>query len=334
MAELILNMFGSGSMGKKRIAILTSGGDAPGMNAVIRAVLGRGLHHGFEMIGVENGFEGLINGDFIKMQSHQLNGVINQGGTILKTARSERFKAVEGLAIAVGQIKIHGIDLVVVVGGDGSLQGAKKLASVGVATAVIPASIDNDIPGTEYCIGFDTALNTILEAIRKIRDTIASHSKVAIVEVMGRNSGHLALMSGMASGAEGILIPEKPTDLESICESLIESSQRGKLYSTIILAEGVGKGPDIADEIANRTKLAVHVTVLGYIQRGGCPTAIDNITGSRMGSMAMDTVLGGTVNFLVASRRGSLFAVPYEVKDDFQSGIQTSDYDLARILGI
>ncbi|WP_378951570.1 ATP-dependent 6-phosphofructokinase [Pelosinus sp. sgz500959] len=318
----------------KKIAILTSGGDAPGMNAAIRGVLGKGLYHGFEMLGVQNGFEGLINGEFIEMSSNDLIGVINQGGTILKTARSEGFKTVEGLSMAVAQIKKHGIDMVVVVGGDGSLQGAKKLASVGIGTALIPASIDNDIPGTEYCIGFDTALNTILEAVRKIQDTIASHSKVAIVEVMGRNSGHLALMSGMASGAEAILVPEIPTDMELICQSLVERSQQGKLYSIIIVAEGVGKGPDIAEEIAIRTKLAVHVTVLGYIQRGGCPSATDNIMGSKMGALAIDTILSGHINFLVALRKGNLLTVPYEVEDGFESGIEVRDYDLSMILGM
>ena len=318
----------------KRIALITSGGDAPGMNAAIRAVVRKGIHHGFEVFGVERGYEGIINGQFNLMNSHSVGGTIQYGGTILKTARSELFKSEEGFAAAVQQLKDHYVDYLVVIGGDGSMAGAIKLAAAGIETIVIPATIDNDMPGTEYTIGFDTALNTVLDATNKIRDTAASHERVAVVEVMGRSAGHIALMAGLACGAESILLPERPIDMESLCEGLKKNHRRGKLYSIVIVAEGAGKGYDIAEQIAERTQFKPNVTVLGYIQRGGSPTAVDNIVGSRMGAAAIDYILKGEANCLIASQNGGIIAVPYDKVNEYEKGIDFAIYDLAGVLAM
>lgn len=316
----------------KRIALITSGGDAPGMNAAIRAVVRKGIHHGFEVFGVERGYAGIINGQFKLLNSHSVGGTIQYGGTILKTARSEAFKTEEGFEAALQQLKNHYIDYLVVIGGDGSMAGAMKLTASGVETVVIPATIDNDMPGSEYTIGFDTALNTVLEATNKIRDTAASHERVAVVEVMGRSAGYIALMAGLACGAEAILLPEKPVDVDVLCSGLKTNHQRGKMYSIVIVAEGAGKGYDIAEQIAERTAFNPNVTVLGYIQRGGSPTAVDNIMGSRMGAAAIDSILKDEANCLIASQNGQIVAVPYDHVKDYKKGIDFALYDLAGLL--
>lgn len=321
-------------MTKKRIALLTSGGDAPGMNAAIRAVVRKGLYHGFEVFGVERGFQGLIDGNFLPMNSNSVAGIIGQGGTMLKSARSEEFRTAKGQEIAVDRLKRQHIDTVVVIGGDGSMQGAIKLTEWGINTIVIPASIDNDMPGTEYSIGFDTAVNTILDAANKVRDTSASHNRIAVIEVMGRNCGNLALMSGIACGAEAILIPEVTTNIEEICQGLLESSKRGKLYSIIMVAEGVGKGSDIAEQIEKGINHPVSLTVLGYIQRGGTPSATDNIVASRMGAAAINEIINGNKNFLVGLRQGNLVSVPYGKENEFKPSIDIEQHELSRILGM
>lgn len=316
----------------KRIAVLTSGGDAPGMNAAIRGVVRTAIHNGFEVFGVERGYEGVINGKFTLMHSHSVGGTIQHGGTILRTARSESFKTPEGFAAAIDQLKQRYIDYVVVVGGDGSMAGAINLANAGIETITIPATIDNDMPGTEYTIGFDTALNTVLDATNKIRDTAASHERVAVIEVMGRSAGHIALMAGLACGAEVILLPEKPVDMDLVCNGLIKSYKRGKLYSIVVVAEGVAKGFDIAAQIAERTNFNPHVTVLGYIQRGGSPTAMDNIMGSRMGAAAIEAIIKGETNRLVAYQQGRIITVPYEEVNNYDFGIDSQVYELAEML--
>ncbi|CUH94098.1 6-phosphofructokinase [Propionispora sp. 2/2-37] len=316
----------------QRIAVLSSGGDAPGMNAAIRAVVRKGLYHGFEMIGVERGYDGVIDGKFMPMNAKSVSGIIQYGGTVLKTARSESFKTSEGFIEAINQLKRFDIDSLVVIGGDGSMRGAMELAEAGIKTMVIPATIDNDMSGTDYTIGFDTALNTVLDAVNKIRDTTASHERVAIVEVMGRHAGHIALMAGLACGAEIILLPERPMDIEGICERLQNTYRRGKLYSIIMLAEGVAHGFDIAKEIDKNTTFKPHVTVLGYIQRGGMPLAKDNIMASRMGGAAIDSIIKGEVNRLVAVQQGKLVTVPYAEAVNYKNNIDLSVYELAGIL--
>ncbi|MBR0326019.1 MAG: ATP-dependent 6-phosphofructokinase, partial [Selenomonadales bacterium] len=207
----------------RRIAILTSGGDAPGMNGAIRAVVRKSLYYGYEVYGIERGYEGLIQGNFRKMDSASVAGIIQRGGTVLKTARSKDYRTTEGFNKALRNLKEYGIFCVVVIGGDGSMAGARKLTEAGINTVVIPGTIDNDMAGTDYTIGFDTALNTALEAVNKIRDTVESHSRVAIIEVMGRSAGHIALMTGLACGAEKILLPEEKVDLDSVCRKLSET---------------------------------------------------------------------------------------------------------------
>lgn len=316
----------------KRIAVLSSGGDAPGMNAAIRAVVRKGLYHGFEVIGVERGYEGVIKGNFRPMNAKSVSGIIQSGGTVLKTARSEEFRSSEGFIEAVNQLHKFDIDTLVVIGGDGSMAGAMKLADAGIKTITIPGTIDNDMAGTEYTIGFDTALNTVLDAVNKIRDTTASHERVAIVEVMGRHAGHIALMAGLACGAETILLPEKSEDVHSVCNKLTQTYRRGKQYSIILVAEGVGHAFDLAKQIKEETVFEPHVTVLGYIQRGGTPLAKDNIMASRMGGMAIDCVLNDQANCLIAYRQGKIVTVPYAEVNDFRNEIDLADYELAGIL--
>jgi len=321
-------------MSIEKFAVLTSGGDAPGMNSVIRAVARKGLYHGLEVYGVLRGYQGLISGDLLPMQLASVGGIINQGGTVLKTARSEAFKTEEGFSAALRQIAKHQLEAVIVIGGDGSMAGAQKLSQAGVSTIVIPATIDNDMAGTEYTLGFDTALNSILDAAGKIRDTAASHERVAIIEVMGRHSGQLALAAGLAGGAEVILLPEAPMPMEEVCFVLRQGHKRGKESSIVIVAEGAGKGYDVAAQIAAMTGYSTHVTVLGYIQRGGSPSAIDNIIGSRMGGKAVDCLLAGELNCLVAWQKGDITTVPYAEAFAAKRSIDFSQYELARILAL
>lgn len=320
-------------MGKKRIAVLTSGGDSPGMNAALRALTRKGLHHGFDIIGVRRGYEGLIHGDMKPLQASSVAGIINQGGTMLKTARSENFKTEKGFAQAMGNIAKHQIEGIVVIGGDGSMAGARKLTAAGVPTLVIPGTIDNDMAGTEYTLGFDTALNTIVDAAGKIRDTMDSHERVAVIEVMGRHGGHLALKAGVACGAEAVIIPEVQTDMDALCQRLAQSKERGKQYSIVMVAEGAGKAQDIAGQIAQRTSFSVPITVLGYIQRGGSPTATDNIIGSCMGATAIDCVLAERWNCLIAMQGGKVLPVPYMQAVEQRFAVDPYLYELVGILG-
>lgn len=316
----------------KKIAVLTSGGDAPGMNAVIRAVVRKGIYHGFTVYGVERGFQGVMEGSFAPMNLHSVAAIIQHGGTVLKTARCEAFKTAAGQAQALAQLRRQGIDVLIVVGGDGSMAGAACLAAAGLPVVVVPATIDNDMTGTEYAIGFDTALNTVLEAVNKIRDTAASHERVAVVEVMGRQAGHIALMAGLACGAEVVLLPEHPLDMDKVCQRLERSYRRGKLYSIVLVAEGAGRGYDVAAAIEQRTPFHPHVTVLGYIQRGGSPSALDNIMASRMGAMAVDCVLAGRCDVLIAWQQGRLLAVPLAEAQRQPHRLDLSLYELTGIL--
>lgn len=322
------------SVRKKRIGVLTSGGDSPGMNAVLRAITRKGIHHGFEIFGVWRGYQGLINDDITPLQVSSVDGIIAQGGTMLRTARSEDFKTAEGFRKAMHNIAERQLDGIVVIGGDGSMAGARKLSDAGISTLVIPGTIDNDMPGTEYTLGFETALNTILEAVGKIRDTMASHERVAVIEVMGRHAGHLALKAGIACGAEAVIIPEIEVDMERLCCKLEQSKNRGKLYSIVMVAEGAGSAEEIASQIAVRTSFSSRVNVLGYMQRGGPPAATDNILGSCMGAKAIDSILNNKWNCLIALQCGQLVMVPYAVAVNQRFGIDHSLYGLVGILGL
>ena len=276
-----------------KIGILTSGGDAPGMNAAIRAVTRKCIYHGLEVYGINNGYQGLIEGNIKKMELGSVGDIIHRGGTILFSARCEEFKTDAGQQRGIDQLEKFGIDALVVIGGDGSFHGAQKLTEKGFPCIGVPATIDNDIAGTNFTIGFDTALNTIIEAIDKIRDTATSHERTYVIEVMGRDAGDLALWSGLADGAESILIPEKQADFDDVIERLEKGMKRGKKHSIIVLAEGVGSGIEYGDKIKEAINLETRVTVLGHIQRGGSPTAADRVLASRLGAKAVDLLLEG-----------------------------------------
>ena len=290
----------------KNIAVLTSGGDAPGMNAAIRAVVRMGINSGFDVFGVRKGFRGLINGDFEKMNESSVSDIIQRGGTILQTARSEEFKTEEGQDKAVKMAKIFDIDGLVVIGGDGSFAGAKRLSEKGVACIGVPGTIDNDLAYTDYSIGFDTAVNNVLDAINRIRDTSSSHERASIIEVMGRNSGDIALYAGLAGGAEGIIVPEMGFELDDICRLLIERRNKGKLHSIIILAEGVGDAKQLEQQIMENVDIEVRSTILGYIQRGGSTTAFDRILASRLGARAVELLAEGKSSRVVGIRDNKL----------------------------
>lgn len=277
----------------KKIGVLTSGGDSPGMNAAIRAVVRKGIFHGLEVYGIYNGYSGLISGKIQKLELGSVGDIIHRGGTMLYTARCEEFKTIEGQKKGIEQLKKFGIEGLVVIGGNGSYMGAKKLTEHGYPCVGVPGTIDNDIPGTDYTIGFDTALNTVIQAIDKIRDTATSHERTYVIEVMGRDAGDIALWSGLAGGAETILIPEADFKIEEIIDRLKRGHERGKKHSIIIVAEGVGSGVEIGQKIKEMTNFETRVSVLGHIQRGGSPTAFDRVLASRLGAYAVELLLNG-----------------------------------------
>ncbi len=272
----------------KKIAVLTSGGDAPGMNAAVRSVVRYSLNKGIEVFGIHRGYHGLLHGEIEILNRNSVSDVIDRGGTFLKTARCLEFKQEEVRRQAYEILKEREIQGLIVVGGDGSFMGAKLLSKFGLSTVGIPGTIDNDLPYTDYTIGFDTALNTILDSVRKLRDTSSSHERVSIVEVMGRNCGDLALYSALAGGAEAVIVPEYPFNREELCERILEGKKSNKLHSLIILAEGAGNAEDLRKYIQQKIGLDTRATVLGHIQRGGIPTGRDRVMASVMGRRAVD----------------------------------------------
>ena len=284
-----------------KIAVLTSGGDSPGMNAAIRAVARTCMFNDKECIGVMRGYEGLIDGDFVPLDRAAVGGIIHRGGTILKTARSDRFKTPEGREEAIARMRDAGIDGLVVIGGDRSFHGAKALHEMGFPTVGIPGTIDNDITGTDETIGFDTAVNTALEAIMKLRDTASSHERLFIVEVMGRNAGFLALEVAVASGAEYAVVPELPLSIGNLCKLLRNSHDEHRSHTLIILAEGVMPASEMRDKLQDTGGYDARVTVLGYIQRGGSPTSFDVVLATRMGAFATEGLLIGKSGVMVGN---------------------------------
>ncbi|MBP0724047.1 6-phosphofructokinase [Bacillus sp. RG28] len=277
----------------KKIGVLTSGGDSPGMNAAVRAVVRKAIFNGLEVYGIYGGYTGLINGHIEKLEIGSVGDIIHRGGTNLFTARCPEFKTLEGQQKGIEQLKKFGIEGLVVIGGDGSYQGAKKLTEHGFPCVGVPGTIDNDIPGTDFTIGFDTALNTIINAIDKIRDTATSHGFTYVIEVMGRNAGDLALWAGLADGAETILIPEVNYDMDEVISKLNRGAERGKKHSIIIVAEGVGSAIEIGKIVKERTNFDTRVTVLGHVQRGGSPSAFDRVLASRLGAYAVELLMEG-----------------------------------------
>ena len=292
-------------MAIKTIGVLTSGGDAPGMNAAIRAVVRTAIHSGINVKGIMRGYAGLLQEEIVDMDSTSVSEIIHRGGTILYTARCQEFTTPEGQKKGAEICRKHGIDGVVVIGGDGSFQGAGKLSALGINTIGIPGTIDLDIACTDYTIGFDTAVNTAMEAIDKVRDTSTSHERCSIIEVMGRNAGYIALWCGFANGAEDVLLPERYDGNEQVLiDRIIENRKRGKKHHIIINAEGIGHSTSMAKRIEAATGIETRATILGYMQRGGAPTCKDRVYASIMGAKAVELLLAGHSNRLVAYKNG------------------------------
>jgi len=287
----------------KKIAILTSGGDAPGMNACIRAVVRYAIYNELTVYGVERGYNGLINNNMRILDRRSVGDMIHRGGTFLKTARCPEFNTLEGQREAARVIRERDIDGLIVIGGDGSMRGARDLTvNFGIPTVGIPGTIDNDLAYTDYTLGFDTAVNTALSAINNLRDTMTSHDRVSIIEVMGRHCGDIALYAGLAGGAEEILVPEMPLDIDAIAEKLKQGAARGKMSSIIVLAEGAGKAEDIAKLIEEKTGVSIRITTLGHIQRGGMPTMADRVLAAKFGVRAVELLKKGMGNRVVGIR--------------------------------
>ena len=317
----------------KRIGVLTSGGDAPGMNAAVRAVVRSCMDRGLECIGIRRGWSGLINGDIERMDPLSVSHIIDRGGTVLYTARSEEFRTPAGQEKAYNNCKFFGLDGVIAIGGDGTFRGARALSKFGVNVIGIPATIDNDIACTRYCIGFDTAANTAVSCIDRLRDTMQSHERCSVVEVMGRHAGHLALYVGVACGATAVLIPEKKIDFErGVVEPIRAARLAGRTHFMVIVAEGVGSSYDVAAKIKEYTGLDPRVTVLGHVQRGGSPSARDRMEATYMGYNAVELLAQGKTNRVVAMQKGAY--VDYDINEALamKKGIDERVYTVLRAL--
>ena len=313
----------------KRIGILTSGGDAPGMNAAVRAVVRTALGKGIECVGIRRGWNGLINSDFFPMDSDSVSHILDRGGTILFTARSEEFINEGGRKKAVATCKLLGLDGIVAIGGDGTFRGALELSRMGIPVVGIPATIDNDIGCSNYTIGFDTACNTAIECIDKLRDTMQSHERCSVVEVMGRHAGYLALYVGIAVGATAVLIPERDVDFEKdVVERIRESRLAGNTHFMIVVAEGAGSAVEIGKRIQETVGIDPRVTVLGHIQRGGSPTARDRETASRMGYAAVKALAEGRMKCIVGTNEGHLVEIPIEKALNMTKHLQMERYEV------
>ena len=317
----------------KTIGVLTSGGDAPGMNAAIRAVVRKALVNGKKVKGILKGYSGLLNEEIIDMSANDVSNTIERGGTILFTARCKEFMTEEGQQRGAEICRKHGIDGIVVIGGDGSFRGAQKLANLGINTIGVPGTIDLDISCTEYTIGFDTAVNTAMEAIDKVRDTSTSHERCSIIEVMGRNAGSIALWCGIANGAEDILLPENyDYDEQKIINNIIENRKRGKKHHIIVNAEGVGHSASMARRIEAATGIETRATILGHMQRGGSPTCKDRVYASMMGAMAADLLCDGKTNRVVGYQHGRFQDFDINEALNMVKGIDPYQYQVAKDL--
>lgn len=319
----------------KTIGVLTSGGDAPGMNAAIRAVVRTAIAKGVKVKGIKKGYQGLLKEEIIDMEGRHVSDIMQRGGTVLGTARSMEFKTPEGQKKGADICRKHGIDGIVVIGGDGSYRGAQALSRLGINTIGIPGTIDLDIACSEYTIGFDTAVNTAMQAIDKVKDTSSSHERCSIIEVMGRRAGYIALWCGVANGAEDILLPEKyEYNEQEIINHIIESRKKGKTHHLIINAEGIGHSTSMARRIEAATGVETRATILGYMQRGGNPTAKDRYYASVMGACAVDVMLQGKTNRVIAYRNGKF--VDYDIEEalNMQKSIDEYQFEVAHLLAI
>lgn len=316
----------------KTIGILTSGGDAPGMNSAIRAAVRTALNNGMRVKGIRNGYDGLMKGDIYEMNVSSVADIIHKGGTILGTARSTEFKNPEGKKRGAQILRDYGIEGLIVIGGDGSYKGAKALSDLGIKTIGIPGTIDNDMGYTDFTIGFFTAIETVTDAIGKLRDTSSSHGRAVVIEVMGRHCGDLALFSGLAGGAESIIVPEHKFSIDEIVEKVNHGRKRGKLHHLIVLAEGVGNPYTVAKEVEERSGVETKVTVLGHVQRGGSPSAVDRLLGSIMGAKASELLNEEKTNIALGYVDGKITQVSIDeavsIKGDFNEDL----YELANKL--
>ena len=323
-------------MSVKRIGVLTSGGDAPGMNPCVRSVVRTAIYNGIECYGIRRGYNGLISGDILRLDEKNIGHIINRGGTTLYTARSKEFMTEEGQKKAVSTCKFLGLDGIVAIGGDGTFRGAQALSRHGINVVCIPATIDNDISCTNYCIGFDTAANTAIECIDKLRDTMQSHERCSVVEVMGRNAGFLAMYVGLAVGATAVLVPENPVDFQrDVIEKIRQARFNGFTHYMIVVAEGAGSAADIASKIKDAIDLDPRVTVLGHIQRGGVPTGRDRVNATKMGYLAVQLLKAGKTNRIVCTNEGSFVDVDIEEGLAMHKGMQQMEVDvLSAMTGI
>lgn len=319
----------------KRIGILTSGGDAPGMNAAIRAVVRGAIYNDMIPYGIRRGYEGLIDGDLYEMNASSVSDIMQRGGTILKTARSQRFMTEDGQKRAMGILKTFGIDGLVIIGGDGSMTGGLQLAKEGINIMGLPGTIDNDLAYTEYTIGFDTAVNTVLSALGNVRDTSSSHERTTVIEVMGRHCGDIAIYAGLTGGAEIILTPEREVDVDAICRKMIQGRNRGRLHNIIMKAEGVDiSTEELVNQIQDRTGMETKPVVLGYIQRGGSPTAKDRMLASRMGYRAVELLRDGTRCQAIGIRGAEIINMDIETALKLERRTNQELLNLADILSI
>lgn len=306
----------------KKIGVLTSGGDAPGMNAAVRAVVRTALSKGMEVYGIRRGYVGLLNGDIIKMDERSVSNIIHRGGTVLYTARCPEFRTMEGVAKGKAKCDELGIEGLVVIGGDGSFRGAADLSSMGMLCIGIPGTIDNDISCTDYTIGFDTAMNTAMELVDKLRDTSQSHDRISVVEVMGRGAGHIAVNTGVACGATDIITKELPYSLDDIAKTMLEKKAKGKQNFVVVVAEGVGHSEEIATVLQEKTGIDARATILGHVQRGGNPTLRDRVEATRMGYYAVELLEQGIGNRVVGIKNSEI--VDYDIQEALS---MQKDYD-------
>lgn len=319
----------------KRIGVLTSGGDAPGMNAAVRAVVRTAVAYGIQCIGIRRGWQGLINSDFVQLDASSVSHIISRGGTMLYTARSEDFMTEKGRARAVSTCKMLGLDGIVAIGGDGTFRGALELSRLGVPVVGIPATIDNDVGCTNYTIGFDTACNTAIDCIDKLRDTMQSHERCSVVEVMGRNAGFLALYVGIAVGATAVLVPERDLDFQrDVIDRIRDARLAGSTHFMIVVAEGVGSAVEIGKQIEQAIGIQPRVTVLGHIQRGGAPNARDRETATRMGYFAVRSFVEGRGNCIIGTRGGDMVETPIEEALALKKHLQMERYQVLETVSI
>lgn len=323
-------------MSKKNIGILTSGGDAPGMNAAVRAVVRCAIAKGFDVTGIKEGYRGLLNENFVKMTPRSVGEYIQRGGTMLETARCPEFANPEGIAHGAENCRKHGIDSLIVIGGDGSFKGARALSGAGILTVGIPGTIDNDISCSEYTIGFDTALNTAVQAVDKIRDTSTSHHRCSVIEVMGARAGYIAVDVAIASGAEVVLIPEIPFDVDrDVIDVIKTGKEAGKKHHIVVMAEGISvKSADLAKTIQEKTDVETRAIVLGHIQRGGSPTVKDRVIAAQMGAKAVELISEGKTNRVVVIKDGKLNDLDINEGLNMKKSVDCDLYELVKTLSI